>query len=146
MGEQIRQQCTSAAERDALARLDGAWKDLDAINPEMGYALVCSMMQRLQLQPTLGSVVMPRNKFAVEKPTLSGSTLYHPIPTPKKEITRPKRTQSTASEGMSRIEDEGSDEEVEEVPGPKTQGDQLAAVLYTRWLEGLRKRWEGKAY
>lgn len=142
----MRQQSTSAAERDALTRLDGAWKDLDAINPEMGYALVYCMMQRLQLQPALGSLVMSRNKFAVEKPTLSGSTLYHPIPTPKKEITRPKRTQSTASEGASRTEGGGGDEEVEAVPGPKTQGDQLAAVLYTRWLEGLRKRWEGKAY
>lgn len=142
----MRQRSTSAAERDALTRLDGAWKDLDAINPEMGYTLVCSIMQRLQLQPALGSVVMARNRVAVEKPTLSGSTLYHPIPTPKKEITRPKRTQSTASEEASQIEGGDGDEEVEAVPGPKTQGDQLAAVLYTRWLEGLRGRWEGKAH
>lgn len=133
--------------------MDGAWKDLDAINPEMGYVLIRNLMERLQQQPQLQSLIVPpplRNKPAPEndKPTLSGSTLFNPIPTPKKEITRIKRTQSFASTEEYNVSKQVDDciLEDEEVAGPKTQGDQLADVLYGRWLEGLRMRWESRPH
>ncbi|KAF8537020.1 kinase-like domain-containing protein [Trichophaea hybrida] len=150
--EKLQPQSTSTAERDALIRLDGAWKDLDAINPEMGYALVRNLLERLQHQPQLQSLIAPpplRNKPAPEndKPSLSGSTLFHPIPTPKKEITRIKRTQSvTSTEESKQVDDCILEDDEGVAAGPKTQGDQLADVLYGRWLEGLRVRWESRAH
>jgi serine/threonine-protein kinase 24/25/MST4 len=159
---QIQPQTTSSAERNALARLDGAWKDLDAINPEMGYHLVRNLLERLQQRPQLQSVIVPsslQNQPYSQgtKPKLSGDTLFGtpppsaPIRAPKEEITRCKRAQSNASNHSKSSSANGrrpstqaddfifSDEE--ENPN-KSQGEKLADVLYGRWLEGLRTRWE----
>jgi len=160
--EQIHPQTISSAESDALARLDGAWKDLDAINPEMGFLLVRNLLERLQHQPKIQSLIAPPPPSLTASPpslptkvgfqprlNLSGQTLLNPIPlapipTPKKEITRCKRTSSNTTTGTSSSGGGGSGaySDVDEEPHMKTQGEKLADVLYSRWLQGLQSRWQ----
>jgi hypothetical protein len=77
------------------------------------------------------------------KPKLSGETLFGTPPPTASRTPHRKRTQSNASSsnssGRRREEDDFFFGEEEE----KTQGEKLADVLYGRWLEGLRNRWEG---
>ncbi|KAA8910453.1 kinase-like domain-containing protein [Sphaerosporella brunnea] len=153
--QKVHPQTISSTERNALARLDGAWKDLDAINPEIGYHLVRNLLERLQQNPQLQAVLAPPQLFgSPTKPKLSGETLFsnpssngNPIRSPKEEILRRKRTQSNASnqsKASSNTSGRRDDDDFffEEDERNKTQGEKLADVLYGRWLEGLRSRWE----
>jgi len=163
--EQIQPQTISSAESDALARLGGAWKDLDAINPEMGFLLVRNLLERLQHQPQMQSLLAPLPPFLPTPPlslpakvgfqprlNLSGQTLLNPvplapIPTPKKDISRRKRTSSnattaTSSSGGGGGSGSGGYSDVDKEPHIKTQGEKLADVLYSRWLQGLQSRWQ----
>lgn len=133
---------TTPAEREALIRLDGAFKDLDALNPEVGLQLVRNLLERLQMTPQIHAHIAP--------PKLP----LPAIPTPKKDILRRKRTQSMNDGGDRRrpssrqnnyeliLEDDGELDEDED--REKTQGEMLADVLYARWVAGLRSRWEDR--
>jgi len=120
----------------------------------MGYLFVRNLMGRLHQQPQLQSLVVPHASqdhpspasSPAAKPLLSGTTLLNPVPTPKREITRHKRTQGDKPprRRTSKESDDFVFEDEEDENTPKSQGSQLADVLYGRWLEGLRSRWESR--
>jgi hypothetical protein len=144
----VAESTTSPIEQDALARLEDAWKDVVSINPELSNLLVRKFMNRLQQQPQLQSLVLPdADPNSVQKPSFSGSTLLNstPTPTPKQEneFNQQKRRESAVKRKEESIPPDDSFEE-DEMALPKTQGSQLADVLYGRWLEGLKSRWEGR--
>lgn len=89
-------------------------------------------------------------KMITPKPSLSGETLTStstppPEPTPK-VITRTKRTPSNATnkkkKRSSRQSSDFSDAvDDDDYLGSTPAGNQLADVLYGRWVEGLKGRW-----
>jgi serine/threonine-protein kinase 24/25/MST4 len=141
------------AEREAMSRLDGAWAQLNAINPDAEYLLVRTILERLQQQPQLQSMLVPPpltkdgssfRSIPSSNPSLSGSTLLNPMPIPKKEIRGHKRTQSASSlkkRGPRYVDDYIMEDVTEEIY-PEAVESQLADVLYGRWLQGLRQRWD----
>jgi serine/threonine-protein kinase 24/25/MST4 len=138
--------------QDAISRLTGAWSQLDAVDPESSYQLIHTLVDRLQKQPQLHSIVSPIPAVKVPefvsktniKPSLSGPTLTGSSPVPK-ALTRPKRANSISSNKKkrnSRQSDEFGIDGVDDVSDKSTPAsNQLADVLYGRWLEGLRGRW-----
>lgn len=138
--------------QDAISRLAEAWSQLDAIDPESGYQLIHALMDRLQKQPQLHSTVAPIPIVKVPelvsktnaKPSLSGPTLTGSSPAPK-ALTRPKRANSASSNKKKRNSRQGDEFVVDSVEDESDKStpasNQLADVLYGRWLEGLRGRW-----
>lgn len=131
---------SSAAENGALARLDDAFKGLDAINPEASIQLVRNLLERLQMTPQIHAQVSPPK---LQQPNA--------IATPGNEIVRRKRTQSMGDgrdrRGMRSRQSNHDlihedDESEFDDDREKTQGEMLADVLYSRWVAGLRSRWE----
>lgn len=150
--EERTSQSNNQSAQDAASRLAGAWSQLDAIDPESGYQLIRTLMDRLQKQPQLHSMVstIPIVKTPElvsttnTKPSLSGPTLTGSSPVPK-ALTRSKRANSASSNKKkrnSKQNDEfginGADDESDR---STPASNQLADVLYGRWLEGLRGRW-----
>lgn len=138
---------------DATNRLAEAWSQLNAINPESGYELLRTFMDRLQQHPQLHSMVSPKPILKLPepalstsnpKPSLSGATLSGPLPV-LGAITRTKRANSSSTnnkkKGLRQSSDFGMNGVDDEPLSSTPAGNQLADVLYGRWLEGLRGRW-----
>lgn len=150
METQVRaSQSGTRAERDAVARVDGALSHLNAINPEASFHLLRSILSRLDQQPQLRAMVAPGALVKVEtlsppastNPSLSGSTLMNSTVQPR-EIGGQKRSPSHDSMYKPRRGTPESEEFYMEGLTGERPSSPLADVLYGRWLAGLRGRWE----
>ncbi|KAL7271266.1 hypothetical protein RUND412_005991 [Rhizina undulata] len=69
-------QSNSKIEREALSRLEGAWDHLNNIDPESGSRLLRTLLEKLQQQPQLQSIVAPSPPLQVQsKPLVSSTSL-----------------------------------------------------------------------
>ncbi|KAF8860277.1 Pkinase-domain-containing protein [Acephala macrosclerotiorum] len=140
--QEIHAQTGNQAKREALSRLADAWSALDAIDPDGEYQLLKAMLEKVQGDSKLASLLSP---------TKSVSRDGTPQPSPQKSPTKlvlaqnnphlkshRRRQTSMAPDGEYR-------EKLANLPGQAITGmehtKQLADVLYGRWAEGLRNRW-----
>jgi len=135
-------QTGNQAKREALSRLADAWSALDAADPEGEYQLLKLMIDRVQSDSKLSSLLL-QSKASVGDGTPQG--------TPKKSAAKLVLAQSNPHlqshrRRQSSMQPEGEyREKLSNLPGQVIPGmehtKQLADVLYSRWTDGLRNRW-----
>ena len=139
--QELHAQTGSQAKREALSRLADAWSALDAVDPEGEYQLLRLMIDRVQSDPKLSSLL------ATAKGSLKDGT---PQGTPKKTAAKLVLAQNNPHlqshrRRQSSVQPEDYREKIANLPGQVQPGmehtKQLADVLYGRWSDGLRNRW-----
>jgi serine/threonine-protein kinase 24/25/MST4 len=139
--QELHAQTGNQAKRDAISRLADAWSALDAVDPEGEYQLLKFMIDRVQFDSKL-STLLPQSKGMVKDGT--------PLGTPQKpsgKLVLAQNNPHLASHRrrQSSMQLEGFREKLYNLPGQSIPGlehtKQLADVLYGRWADGLRNRW-----
>jgi hypothetical protein len=163
IGQQLRPVSSSSAEKDALARLDGAWRDLDNVNPEIGLAFLKGLVQKLEANPGLKEAIGASQNSGVglSNPEKANNGFADTIGDRIGDCNGMNGNAfSNGGFGRDGIRDgngrnrklrthsaEILDEEAFEAMGfgeERSPGEKLTDVIYSRWLEGMRERWEGK--
>ncbi|KAG9245440.1 kinase-like domain-containing protein [Calycina marina] len=139
--QELHAQTSNQAKREALSRLADAWSALDAIDPEGEYQLLKLMIDRVQSDSKLSSLLAP------EKGSLKDGT---PQVTPRKNAGKLILAQNNPHlqshrRRQSTVQPDEHREKLANLPGQAHSGmehtKQLADVLYGRWLDGLRNKW-----
>ena len=139
--QEIHAQTGNQVKREALSRLADAWSALDAVDPEGEYQLLKLMIDRVQSDPKLSSLLAPA-KGSLKEGTPQG--------TPKKTAAKLVLAQNNPHlqshrRRQSSIPADDYREKIANLPGQVQPGmehtKQLADVLYGRWSDGLRNRW-----
>jgi serine/threonine-protein kinase 24/25/MST4 len=139
--QELHAQTSNQTKREALSRVADAWSALDALDPDGEYQLLKAMIERIQADPKLSSLLST---------TKASSKDGTPQGTPQKSPTKLVLAQnnphlkSHRRRQSSMIQDEYK-ERLNNLPGQVIPGmehtKQLADVLYGRWADGLRNRW-----
>lgn len=137
--QELHAQTGHPAKRDALSRLADAWSALDAVDPEGEYQLLKAMIERVQGDSKLSSLLSP-TKGSTRDGTPQG--------TPQKSPTKLVLAQNNPhlkSHRRRQTSVAPESEKLAHLPGQVIPGmehtKQLADVLYGRWTDGLRNRW-----
>jgi len=137
--QELHAQTGNQAKREALSRLADAWSALDAVDPEGEYQLLKAMIERVQNDPKLSSLLSP---------TKASSRDGTPQGTPQKSPTKLVLAQNNPhlkSHRRRQTSMQPDPERLNNLPGQVVPGmehtKQLADVLYGRWTDGLRNRW-----
>jgi serine/threonine-protein kinase 24/25/MST4 len=140
--QELHAQTGNQVKREALSRLADAWSALDAIDPEGEYQLLKLMLDKVQSDSKLSSLLSP------PKSSLRDGT---PQGTPQKPAAKLVLAQnnphlrSHRRRQSSMMPDGDYREKLSNLPGQAVPGmehtKQLADVLYERWADGLRSRW-----
>ncbi|KAL2059890.1 hypothetical protein VTL71DRAFT_10045 [Oculimacula yallundae] len=138
--QELHAQTGNQAKREALSRLADAWSAFDAADPEGEYQLMKAMIERVQNDPKLSSLLAP---------TKAASRDGTPQGTPQKSPTKLVLAQNNPHLKSHRRRQTSSmhpdSERLSNLPGQVVPGmehtKQLADVLYGRWTDGLRNRW-----
>jgi serine/threonine-protein kinase 24/25/MST4 len=140
--QELHAQTSNQAKRDALSRLADAFSALDAVDPEGEYQLLKFMIDRVQSDGKLSSL-LSSSKGSIRDGTPQG--------TPKKSAAKlvlaqsNPHLQSHRRRQTSMHTDGEYREKLNNLPGQVIPGmehtKQLADVLYGRWSDGLRNRW-----
>ncbi|CZS99549.1 hypothetical protein WAI453_002463 [Rhynchosporium graminicola] len=139
--QELHAQTGNQAKREALSRLADAWSALDAVDPEGEYQLLKAMIERVQNDPKLSSLLPSPTKAASRDGTPQG--------TPQKSPTKLVLAQNNPHLKSHRRRQTSSmhpePDKLNNLPGQAVPGmehtKQLADVLYGRWTDGLRNRW-----
>ena len=140
--QEIHAQTGNQTKREALSRLADAWEHLDATDPDGEYQLLKAMIERIQGDPKLSSLLSPtkwssRDGTPQASPQKPGAKLVLAQNNPHLKSHR-RRQSSMMPEGEPR-------ERLANLPGQAIPGmehtKQLSDVLYGRWADGLRNRW-----
>jgi serine/threonine-protein kinase 24/25/MST4 len=140
--QEIHAQTGNQSKREALSRLADAWEHLDATDPDGEYQLVKAMIERIQSDSKLSSLLSPtkwtsRDGTPQASPQKPGAKLVLAQNNPHLKSHR-RRQSSMMPEGEPK-------EKLANLPGQASPGmehtKQLADVLYGRWADGLRNRW-----
>lgn len=156
--QELHAQTSNQAKRDALSRVADAWSALDAVDPEGEYQLLKAMIERIQNDPKLASLIpssslcSPTKKDNTYK-EMPGSLAGTVVVTPQKQSNKlvlannnphlksHRRRQSSLMPADEVI----GKESLHNLPGQVVPGMEhtksLADVLYGRWADGLRNRW-----
>ena len=131
--QELHAQTGNQAKREALSKLADAWAALDAVDSEGGLQLMKSLMERIRQDSKLSSLLLrtkDSNPATPQKPKL---VLAQSNP----HLRSHRRRQSSVVEEPK--------DRLHNLPGQAVAGmehtKQLADVLYTRWADGMRKRW-----
>ncbi|KAH7310297.1 kinase-like domain-containing protein [Rhexocercosporidium sp. MPI-PUGE-AT-0058] len=137
--QELHAQTGNQAKREALSRLADAWSALDAADPEGEYQLLKAMIERVQNDPKLSSLLSS---------TKASSRDGTPQGTPQKSPTKLVLAQNNPhlkSHRRRQTSMQPDPERLNNLPGQVVPGmehtKQLADVLYGRWADGLRNRW-----
>jgi len=137
--QELHAQTGNQAKREALSRLADAWSALDAIDPEGEFQLLKVMIERVQNDSKLSSVLTPSKTSThdgtpQQSPQKPGAKLVLAQNNPHLKSHR-RRQSSMVPEP----------EKLSHLPGQVIPGmehtKQLADVLYGRWADGLRNKW-----
>jgi serine/threonine-protein kinase 24/25/MST4 len=140
--QEIHAQTGNQSKREALSRLADAWEHLDATDPDGEYQLMKAMIERIQGDSKLSSLLSPtkwssRDGTPQASPQKPGAKLVLAQNNPHLKSHR-RRQSSMIPEGEPK-------EKLANLPGQAIPGmehtKQLADVLYGRWADGLRNRW-----
>jgi serine/threonine-protein kinase 24/25/MST4 len=140
--QEIHAQTGNTTKREALSRLADAWEHLDATDPDGEYQLLKAMIERIQGDPKLSSLLTPmkwssRDGTPQASPQKPAAKLVLAQNNPHLKSHR-RRQSSMMPEGEPR-------ERLANLPGQAIPGmehtKQLADVLYGRWADVLRNRW-----
>ena len=150
---------TSATPQEhlAAARLSSAWSSLNEVNPEASILLLRSMLDQLQRNPALNTLVSPTSQSPLSPPPPTAARKATPAKAPEllssspaatgSPLARRKRRSSVVSGagaggvGGRRRGGSSASVGIEETAEGKGVNAVLADVLYGRWVEGLRGRW-----
>lgn len=140
--QELHAQTGNQAKREALSHLADAFTALDAVDPEGEYQLLKLIIDRVQSDGKLSSL-LSSSKGSIRDGTPQG--------TPKKAPTKLVLAQSNPHlqshrRRQSSMHPDGEyREKLTNLPGQVVPGmehtKQLADVLYGRWSDGLRNRW-----
>ncbi|KAI9760670.1 MAG: hypothetical protein M4579_001534 [Chaenotheca gracillima] len=126
-------QTGSQAKRQAIAQVAEAWGALDATDPEGEYHLLKTIIQKVQSDPRLASLLPTSAPNSPQKPKLV-------LASNNPHLESHRRRQSIQLQPP-----EPSPDPFVNMPGQVLPGmehtKQLADVLYGRWAEGLKTRW-----
>ncbi|KAL3423162.1 Serine/threonine-protein kinase svkA 1 [Phlyctema vagabunda] len=142
--QEMHAQTSNQAKREALSRLADAWSALDAVDPEGEYQVLKLMLEKVQNDSKLSSLL------CTKQGSLREST-QTPAGTPQKSAAKLVMAQnnphlkSHLRRQSSMVMDRAPAEKLPNLPGQSVPGmehtKQLADVLYGRWADGLRNRW-----
>lgn len=137
--QELHAQTGNQVKREALSRLADAWSALDAVDPEGEYQLMKALVERMQSDPKLASLI------SSSKGSLRDGT---PHGTPRKTAAKLVLAQSNPhlqSHRRRQVSTVPDGEKLLNLPGQVIPGmehtKQLADVLYGRWADGLRNKW-----
>lgn len=141
--QEMHAQTSNQAKREALSRVADAWEALDAVDPEGEYQLFKLMLEKVQTDPKLSSLLY------IKQPSFQDVT---PTGTPQKSVAAKlvlaqsnPHLKSHRRRQTSMMHEGGYQEKLSNLPGQAVPGmehtKQLADVLYGRWADGLRNRW-----
>ncbi|KAK3171413.1 hypothetical protein OEA41_003497 [Lepraria neglecta] len=126
-------QTGNPAKREAISRVALAWDQLDKDDPDGEYHLLKLIIEKVQNDPKLSSLLPPSQPVTPQKPKL---VLAQNNP----HLKSHRRRQSS----LLHTEDVWADKQLQ-LPGQLVPGmehtKQLADVLYSKWAEGLKNRW-----
>ncbi|KAK4696991.1 hypothetical protein P7C71_g1002, partial [Lecanoromycetidae sp. Uapishka_2] len=126
-------QTANAGKREAISRVALAWNSLDKDDPEGECHLLKLIIEKVQNDPKLSSLLPISQPETPQKPKL---VLAQNNP----HLKSHRRRQSS----LQPAEDLWSDKQLQ-LPGQLVPGmehtKQLADVLYSKWAEGLKNRW-----
>ncbi|KAH6665649.1 kinase-like domain-containing protein [Halenospora varia] len=140
--QELHAQTGNQAKREALSRLADAWSALDAVDPEGEYQFLKAMLEKVQNDPKLSSLLSSsksssRDGTPQASPQKSGAKLVLAQNNPHLKSHRRRQT--------SMMVEADNKEKLQNLPGQVVSGmehtKQLADVLYGRWAGGLRNRW-----
>lgn len=137
--QELHAQTSSHSKREKLSRLADALSALDAIDPEGEFQLLKLVMERVQSDSKLSTILCPSPK--VVKPQVT------PAKAPTKLVMAQNNPhlKSHHRRHSHVVSDSGLKEKLTNLPGQVVPGmehtKQLADVLYSRWADGLRSRW-----
>ena len=140
--QEVHAQTGNQAKREALSRLADAWSALNDVDPEGEYQFVKAMMEKVQADPKLSTLLSPskatsRDGTPQASPQKSGAKLVLAQNNPHLKSHRRRQT--------SMMPDGEYKEKIANLPGQTIPGmehtKQLTDVLYGRWAGGLRNRW-----
>lgn len=140
--QEVHAQTGNQAKREALSRLADAWTALDAIDPEGEYQLLKAMIERVQVDSKLSSLLYLAKGFSRE-----GTPQASPQKSPTKLVLAQNNPhlKSHRRRQSSMLPEAEYKERLSNLPGQAIPGmehtKQLADVLYGRWADGLRNRW-----
>lgn len=139
--QELHAQTGNQAKREALSRLADAWSALDAVDPEGEYQLLKHMIERVQSDPKLSSL-LPLSKSIVKDGTPQGTPQK---PGAKLVLAQNNPHLASHRRRQSSMQPDIYKEKLSNLPGQAISGmehtKQLADVLYGRWADGLRNRW-----
>jgi serine/threonine-protein kinase 24/25/MST4 len=134
--QEVHAQTSNASQREALSRFADAWSALDAVDPEGEYHLLKLIIEKVQHDPRLSSLI-PAPRDGTPQGTAQKQKLVLAQNNP--HLRSHRRRQST------QVPEDVWREKMPNLPGQVTAGmehtKQLADVLYGRWSGGLANRW-----
>lgn len=139
--QELHAQTGNQAKREALSRLTDAWSALDGVDPEGEYQFLKLMLDRVQSDSKLSSMLLTPSKGSIRDGTPQGS------PTKPKLVLAQNNPhlKSHRRRQSSMVPDSDYRKKLSNLPGQLVPGmehtKQLADVLYGRWADGLRNRW-----
>lgn len=140
--QELHAQTSNQGKREALSRLADAFSALDAVDPEGEYQLLKLIMDRVQSDNKLSTLLTPSKGISNDgtpqgTPKRSAAKLVLAQSNPHLQSHRRRQT-SMNPDGEYR-------EKLSNLPGQVIPGmehtKQLADVLYGRWSDGLKNRW-----
>ncbi|RDL36459.1 Protein kinase-like (PK-like) [Venustampulla echinocandica] len=140
--QELHAQTGNQAKREALSRLAHAWSALDAVDPEGEYQFLKAMLEKVQNDPKLSSLLSTpkassRDGTPQTSPQKPGAKLVLAQNNPHLKSHRRRQSSMLAEPDYK--------EKLSNLPGQAVPGmehtKQLTDVLYGRWAGGLRNRW-----
>lgn len=138
--QKLHAQTSNLAKREALSNLADAWSALDAVDPEGEYYLMKLLIEKVQQEPKLASMLCPS-----KPPSRDGTPQASPQKAETKMIVANPQLRSHRRGQSSTAQEGEPKEKLYNLPGQIVPGmehtKQLADVLYGQWAEGLKSRW-----
>lgn len=124
------------AKQEALSKVQQAFAALDALDPEGEYLLFRSMLERMQAEPKIATMLQQVTASSPSSPQKPKLVLAQNNP----HLKSHRRRQSSQVSFVSAVaEKPGFPSPIAE-PGME-HTKQLQDALYNRWAEGLKSRW-----
>lgn len=154
--QELHAQTSNQDKREAISKLADAWSALDAVDPEGEYQFLKAMIEKVQNDPKLSSLLASPNKASTRDGTPQATTQATPQATPHATPQKaggklvlaqnnPHLKSHRLRRQSSMLPEGDQKEKLAHLPGQAVPGmehtKQLSDVLYGRWAGGLRNRW-----